>query len=78
MAERFNGRIENLLQSHRFRSGADLEKTLLRCVRLCNGHFPQSVKKSRTPIDAPRDWHLQKPELFEKRPSDHAGYDTWG
>ena len=52
MVERFNGRIEDVLQSHRFRSGEDLEQTILRYVRLYNGQLPQSVLKGRTPLDA--------------------------
>ncbi|WP_238394081.1 DDE-type integrase/transposase/recombinase, partial [Rhodovulum sulfidophilum] len=34
MVERFNGRIEEVLQSHRFHSGEDLEQTILRYVHL--------------------------------------------
>ena len=30
LVERFNGRIEDVLQSHHFRSGEDLEQTILR------------------------------------------------
>ncbi len=76
MVERFNGRIEDVLQSHRFRSGENLEQTLLRYVRLYNGHLPQSVLKGRTPIDALKDWHREKPELFRKQPYNHTGCDT--
>ena len=76
MVERFNGRIEDVLQSHRFRSGDDLEQTLLRYVCLYNGQLPQSVLKGRTPIDALKDWHCQNPELFKKRPYNHPGCDT--
>ncbi len=76
MVERFNGRIEDVLQSHRFRSGEDLEQTLLRYVRLYNGQLPQSVLKGRTPIDALKDWHQEKPELFRKKPYNHTGCDT--
>ncbi len=68
MVERFNGRIEDVLQSHRFRSGEDLEQTILRHVRLYNGQLPQSVLVGRTPIDALKDWHRRKPELFRKQP----------
>ena len=78
MVERFNGRIEDVLQSHRFRSGEDLEQTILRYVRLYNGQLPQSVLKGQTPIGALKDWHRQKPELFKKRPYNHAGFDTYG
>ncbi len=45
MKERFNGRIEDVLQSHPFRSGENLDQTILRHVRLCNGQLPQSVLK---------------------------------
>ncbi|WP_246054850.1 integrase core domain-containing protein, partial [Paracoccus gahaiensis] len=76
MVERFNGRIEDVLQSHRFRSGEDLEQTILRYVRLYNGQLPQSVLKGRTPIDALKDWQKQRPDLFRKRPYNHAGCDT--
>jgi len=76
MVERFNGRIEDVLQSHHFRSGEDLEQTILRYVRLYNGQLPQSVLKGRTPIDTLKDWHRQKPDLFKKRPYNHAGCDS--
>jgi len=36
IAERFNGRIEEMLQSHHFRSGEELEATLHRNVWLYN------------------------------------------
>ncbi len=77
MVERFNGRIEDVLQSHHFRSGEDLERTILRYVRLYNGQLPQSVLKGQTPLDALKEWHRQKPELFKKRPYNHAGCDTY-
>jgi len=34
--ERFNGRIEDVLQSHHFRSGEEMEATLYRYVWLYN------------------------------------------
>jgi transposase InsO family protein len=64
MMERFNGQIEDILQSHRFRSGDGLEQTLVRYVCLYNGQLPQSVLNGRMPIDALKDWHRQNPELF--------------
>jgi transposase InsO family protein len=75
MVERFNGRIEDVLQGHRFSSGEEIEQTILRYVRLYNGQLPQSALKGRTPIDALKDWHRQKPELFRKRPYNHTGCD---
>ena len=76
MGERLNGQIEDVLHSHRFRVGEDLEQTTLRYVRLYNGQLPQSVLKGRTPIDALKDWHRHKPEIFRKRPYNHTGCDT--
>uniref|UniRef100_UPI003AEA9EE9 IS481 family transposase n=1 Tax=Paracoccus sp. T5 TaxID=3402161 RepID=UPI003AEA9EE9 len=73
MVERFNGRIEDVLQSHRFRRGEDLEQAILRYVRLYNGQLPQSVLKGQTPINALKDWQRQRPDLFKKRPYNHAG-----
>ena len=75
LVERFNGRIEDVLQSHHFRSGEDLEQTILRYVRLYNGQLPQSVLKGRTPIDALKEWQRQRPESFRKRIYNHPGCD---
>ena len=77
MVERFNGRIEDVLQSHRFRSGEELEQTILRYVRLYNGQLPQSVLQGRTPNDALKGWHQRKPQLFKKRPHNQAGSDSY-
>ena len=77
MVERFNGRIEDVLQSHHFHSGEDLEQTILRYVRLYNGQLPQSVLKGRTPVDALKDWQRQRPDLFKKRPYNRAGCDRY-
>ena len=76
MVERFNGRIEEVLQSHRFHSGEDLEQTLLRYVHLYNSQLPQAALKGRTPISALKDWQRQRPELFRKRVYNHVGCDS--
>ena len=68
MVERFNVRIEDVLQSHRFRAGEDLEQTILRYLRLCSAQLPQSVLNGRTPINAMTDRHHRRPELFRKHP----------
>ena len=57
MVERFNGRIADILKTHRFSSGEDLEQTLLRYVALYNHQLPQSVLKSKTPMQAMKEWH---------------------
>ena len=68
MVERFNGRIEEVLQSHHFRSGEELETTLHRYVWLYNQQLPQSALGSKSPLQAMKDWHTLKPKLFTKQP----------
>jgi len=41
MIERFNGRIADVLRTHRFDSTASLQTTLKRFVYLYNHHIPQ-------------------------------------
>ena len=55
MVERFNGRIADVLKTHRFQSGQDLEQTLMRYVALYNHQLPQSALKSKTPIQPMKD-----------------------
>jgi len=76
MVERFNGRIEDVLQSHHFRSGEELEATLHRYVWLYNQQLPQSALGSKTPLQAMKDWHKLKSELFKKQPYYGPGCDT--
>ena len=75
MVERFNGRIADVLNTHRFNSAEDLEQTLMRYVALYNHQLPQSALQSKTPIQAMKQWHQTHPELFSKRPSDRPGCD---
>ena len=76
MVERFNDRIGEVLQSHHFRSGEDLEATLHRYVWLYNQQLPQSASAARRTAQAMKDWHKLKPQLFRKQPYDHPGCDT--
>ena len=75
MVERFNGRISDVLKTHRFRSGEDLEHTLLRYVALYNHQLPQSALKSKTPLQTMKAWYDSHPHLFHKRPYDRPGCD---
>ena len=77
MVERFNGRIEEVLQSHHFRSGEELETTLHRYVWLYNQQLPQSALGSKTPLQAMKKWHKIKPELFKKQPDYLPGCDIY-
>jgi hypothetical protein len=77
MVERLNGRIADVLKTHRFTSGQDLEQTLMCYVALYNRQLPQFALKSKTPMRAMKDWHASHPHLFEKRPYDHPGCDRY-
>jgi transposase InsO family protein len=77
MVERFNGRISDVLKTNRFDSREDLEQTLLRYVHLYNHQLPQSALDSKPPIMAMKEWHKTHPELFKKRPYNHAGLDIY-
>ena len=76
MVERFNGRIEEVLQSHHFRSGEELETTLHRYVLLYNQQLPQSALGSKTPLQTMKNWHKLKSDLFKKLPYHIHGSDS--
>ena len=77
MVERFNGRIADVLKTHRFNSREDMEQTLLRYVALYNHQLPQSALKSSTPMQAMKEWYQTHPHLFHKRPYDRPGCDSY-
>jgi transposase InsO family protein len=60
-----NGMIEEVLQSHHFRSGEELEATLHRYVRLYNQQLPQSALGSKPPLQAMKEWHKLKQPQWE-------------
>ena len=63
MVERFNGRIEDVLESLHFRSGQELRMTLNRYVRLYNQPLAQSPLGSKTPLHTMKQWHKRKPAI---------------
>ncbi|PJF46519.1 MAG: IS481 family transposase [Candidatus Thermofonsia Clade 3 bacterium] len=75
MVERFNGRIAEVLRSHHFVSGEDLQQTLMRYAWLYNHHLPQAALNARTPVQAMKSWYRTHPHLFHKRPYDRPGCD---
>ncbi|WP_036269095.1 integrase core domain-containing protein, partial [Methylocaldum szegediense] len=75
--ERFNGRIEEVLQTHHFDSPADLDTTLHRYVELYNHHIPQKALGHLTPIQALKNWQLSHPHLFRKKVYDLTGLDRY-
>ena len=76
MVERFNGRISELLQQTRLDSLADMEATLLTCLKFYNHHISQRLFGTKTPIQALKKSQQKKPELFVKRVYDQTGLDT--
>jgi len=50
MIEHFNGRIADVLRTHRFDSAAFLQTTLKRFVYLYNHHIPQKNLHHKTPL----------------------------
>jgi transposase InsO family protein len=75
MVERFNGRIEEVLCTTRFRTSHDLEATLNRYVRLYNHQIPQKALGHCTPVYALKEWQLRKPEIFVKKVYNLTGHD---
>ena len=76
MVEWFNGHIEEVLKSHHFRSGEELETTLHRYVWLYNHQLPQSALGSKRPLQAMKHWYKIKLKVFKKQPSYLTGCDT--
>ena len=76
MVERFNGRLEQVLRSHRFNSAEDLQATLYRYAWLYNEHLPQKGLDHRTPLQALKRWQQSHPDLFIKPVRNHPGPDT--
>lgn len=76
MAERFNGRVSQVLNTHRLESGEDLARTLARYAWLYNHHLPQKALNHETPIQALKRWQTTPPELFVKKVQDRSGPDN--
>jgi len=66
MVERFNGRINELLQQTRFDSRADLRVTLMNYLKLYHHHIPQRALDAKPSILALEEWHQKRTELFVK------------
>ena len=76
LVERFNGRIEEVLQTYRFDSAADLETPLHRYVALYNHPIPQRALGHLTPVQALKNWQASHPYLFQKKVYKQAGFDS--
>ena len=77
MVERFNGRIRDVLNTIRFRSGEHLNDTLQRYAALYNHYIPQRNIGHISPVQALINWHATHPELFVADPNNLPGPDTY-
>ncbi|MCO1344512.1 IS481 family transposase [Burkholderia multivorans] len=77
MVERFNGRIADILRTHHFHCGEELEATILRYVWLYNHQLPQKALGHVSPIQAMKQWQRSHPELFNRRVTNQPGHDTY-
>ena len=75
MVERFNGRIEEVLNQTRFADAKELETTIKHYAKLYNSRIPQKMLSHRTPLDALRSWQKERPDLFVKNVYNLAGPD---
>jgi hypothetical protein len=77
MVERFNGRISEVLATHRFHSGEELAATLERYAWLYNHHLPQKALEHISPVEAMKRWQPSHPNLFHKKVINQPGPDTY-
>ncbi len=77
MAERFNGRIKEIIQQTRFESAQQLEETLIRYLDIYNSNIPQRNLGHVTPMEALSKWRKTHPDLFKKSESNHPGLDNY-
>ena len=60
-----------------FASARHLETTLQRYLHLYNQHIPQKNLGHVTPIAKLQEYYRIKPKLFQKKPINHPGPDTY-
>ena len=61
---RCNGRLAEVLATHRCHSGEHLHDTLIRNVSIDHHHIPQRARGHVSPVAARQEWHQKKPDLF--------------
>ena len=66
--ERFNRKIEEVLQSHHYRSGSDLVTAPHRYFLLYNQQLPPSALANRSFLRTMKDWFDVKPAPLKKWP----------
>jgi hypothetical protein len=78
MVERFNSRIADVLKNHCFDSAQDMAQALTRYVARHNRQFPQWALKSKTPMQAMKQWCVShpRPHLLHEPPYDRSEWDS--
>jgi hypothetical protein len=76
MVERFNGRIEEVLQSHHFRSSDELGATLHRYVWLYNQPASAISLRQQNALASHETMAQNQTELFKKQPYYLTGCDS--
>jgi transposase InsO family protein len=69
--ERFNGRISEVLATHRFDSRKAQEATIQRYVWLYNHHIPQEALGHVSPIGAMKRWYAENEQSEFQRSQKH-------
>ena len=77
MIERFNGRIAEILKTTTFASAQPLQTTLEKYLHLSNQYIPQKHLGHVTPMTKLEEYYTIKPELFQKKPTNHPGPDSF-
>lgn len=78
MIERFNGRIAEILKTTTFASAQHLQTTLEKYLHLYNQYIPQKNLGHVTPMTKLEEYYTIKPELFQKKPTNHPVPDRYG
>ena len=76
MVERFNGRIEEIIEQTRFSSKGDLKKTLTSYCKIYNNNIPQKNLGHIPPVTALKNWQKTKPDILKKSVYNLTGPDT--
>lgn len=77
MVERFNGRIADVLKTHRLIDSENLQQTLFLYIALHNRQLPHGALECKTPMQARKDGYQSHPDFFHKRSYDRPECDTY-
>jgi hypothetical protein len=77
MVKRFDGRIADVLATHRFDSAVYLTQKNERYLWLYNHQIPQKALNHESPIQALKRWQAKQPELFVKRVTNRPGSNNY-